>query len=188
MALSACSVTQTYKSAYTLDAHASIAAHTSESCRDKTLKVSQAFSKNTLMTTNMSYVEGEYNQYVFSESQWSQSPSSTITQSITQSVRNAGLFRSVQGHKSRSKSDYILESSIEDFMQYFSKDLQSSFVNVVIHFALIDAHNSDVLQSITLSKKVAVDQLDAKAGVKALSQGLNEILEEKNSWLNEVCR
>lgn len=188
MLLSGCSITQRYKEAYRLQTNHSFTPQNAELCRDKTIKVSQSFSKSTLMTREMRYIEGEYNEYIFSESEWSQSPNSAITQEITQSLRSWGIFGSVQGYRSRSKSDYILESSVEDFMQYFSRDLKSSFVNVVIHFTLVNAADSQVLKSFTFSKKIDVATVDAKGGVVALNQALSEILHEKNIWLSEVCR
>lgn len=191
--LSACTVTQPYMTAYTIQTQApqrqsSQKLQNADLCRDKTLKVSQAFSKHTLMTTKMYYIEEDFHEYAFSESEWSQSPNSAVTEAIVRSVRDSKLFKSVQGHKSRSKSDYVLESSIEEYIQHFSRDLKSSYAEIVINFTLVDTKDSQVIKSKMLRQKIRVEELNAKGGVIALNEGLKEILQEKNIWLSEVCR
>lgn len=188
IALSACSFKESYKNAYTLQIKPQTAMSDASACSDKTLKVSQLFSSTSLMSTKMSYVEGGYHEYAFSQSEWAQSPNSIITQKIISSLRASGLFKSVEGHKSRSKSDYILESTLEDFRQYFSEDAKSSFVSVVMHFVLIDAKSSEVITSKSVSKKIELQTLEAKEGVTALSEATSEIFEQKNRWLSEECR
>lgn len=191
--LSGCTVTQPYVTAYAIQTKApqgesSQEMQNADLCRDKALKVSQAFSKHSLMTSKMYYVEDDFHEYAFGESEWSRSPNSAITEAILRSVRDAKLFKSVQGRKSRSKSDYILESSIEEYAQHFSRDLKSSYVSIVISFALVETKESKVVQSTTLKKKIVVDELNAKGGVVALNQGLSEILQEKNRWLSKECQ
>ncbi len=186
--LSACGFKEPYKSAYTLEVKTQPLNESTGICKEKTLKVSQAFSSSSLMSTKMSYIEGRYSEYSFQNSEWAQSPNSIITQKIISNLRKSALFATVEGYKSRSKSDYLLESNIEEFMQYFSEDAKSSFVNVVIHFALIDAKSSRVISSKSMSKKIELQNLEAKTGVAALSEALSEILVEQNRWLSEECR
>jgi cholesterol transport system auxiliary component len=186
--LNACTVTKPYVAEYKIRTELVQSKLSSQSCKDKTLKIAQAFSQNRLMTRKMNYAQNDYSEYEFSESEWAESPNNAITQEILQSVRSSKLFRSVQGHKSRSRSAYILESSIEEFIQHFSKDSNNSYVSIVISFTLVDTKSSEPIDTITLTKKVKVDEISAKGGVKAFNKGLNELLKEHNRWLNEVCK
>lgn len=186
--VSACSFKEPYKKQYTLDVQTEAPTQRGMMCQDKSLKVSQAFSSNRLMDRQMSYIEGAYREYAFSESEWAQSPNSIITQKLISSIRQSGLFQSVEGYKSRSKSDYLLESTIEEFVQYYSEDAKHSYVKAVMHFVLIDAKSSEVISSKSLSKKIELQSLKADEGVSALSKALSEIFKEKNIWLSEECR
>jgi ABC-type uncharacterized transport system auxiliary subunit len=186
--LSACTVTQPYVNEYKIKTETMQESLSANSCKDKMLKVSQAFSPNALMTKKMRYTQGDFSEYVFSESEWSQSPNAAITQEVIRSVRASKLFQSVQGYKSRSKSDYILESSIEEFIQHFSSDSKSSYVTIVISFTLVDVESSQPIATRTLSEKVTVDEMSAKGGVKAFNIALSNLFFQKNKWLNEVCR
>lgn len=188
ISFNACTVTTPHMVEYRLQTQPATISFESASCKEKSLKVSQVFSQNTLMTQKMKYVQDGFQEYAFSESEWSQSPNKSLTQEILQSVRATKLFKNVQGYKSRSKSDYLLESSIEEFMQHFSHDAKSSYVDIAIAFTLVDMKSSEVVDSITIRKRVPVNELSAQGGVKAFNEGLNELLMEKNSWLNEVCK
>lgn len=188
LSLTACTVTAPHVSEYRVAAQKSEVALDSKACRDKTVKVSQAFSANSLMSEKMKYAQNEYREYSFSESKWSRSPNKAITDEITKSVRASKLFQTVQGYKSRSRSDYLLESSIDEFIQYFGSDSKSSYASVVITLSLVDAKSLKTLSSRQLSAKVDVQELSAAGGVKALNKALSELLLQNNLWLNEVCR
>jgi len=188
LGLSACTVTQPYIAEYRIETKKSTTVLSSLACKDKSLKVSQAFSENALMTQTMKYTQNDYGEYTFSESAWSQSPNKAITQEILKSTRDSELFKSVQSYKSRSASEYILESSIEEFIQHFSSDAKSSYVRIAISFSLVNSASSEVVDTLSINKTVPVSEMNAQGGVEAFNQGLGELLVEKNKWLNEVCR
>ena len=157
-------------------------------CSDKSLKVAKAFSSNALMSVDMSYAIGEYKSDVFTQSQWAQTPNQAITAHILKMLQGSNLFKTVQISKSRSKNGLILETNIEDFMQYFSVEKNSSISKVVINSTLIDAKTNAVLKSKTFSKSVKSKTIDAKGGVIALNEALSEVLSQQREWLGEVCK
>jgi len=159
----------------------------SEGCKRKSLKVSQAFSSNSLMSLKMSYVQGEHKIYSYSQAQWNNSPNQEISSALVKALRDSKLFRNTSSSKSRSRSDLILEINIEDFMQYFNKDLTTSHSNVVISLTLIDARSREVLATKTFSAKKEVQILDASGGVKGLDLALQEVLTEGLKFLNKAC-
>lgn len=166
----------------------SIAAPSQGACQQKDIKVSLAFAKSALMSQKMRYVEDNFHEYAFAHSEWAQSPNRALTQEIYENIRDSALFRSVQNHNSRSKSDYILESNIEEFVQHFDEELEHSYAVVRLSFVLIDAKSSKVMESLSLEKRVQSETLDAQGGVKALSQALQEVLGEQRVWLQKVCQ
>lgn len=157
-------------------------------CSDKSIKIAQSFSPTYLMSNKMSYAQGDSKQYIYSMSQWSNSPNREINDEYLRLLRASKLFKSVQISKSRSDSDILMEIHIEDFMQYFDKDESSSHVNAVITISLIDLQTNKVLSSKTFESKVDTDSLDANGGVKSLNIALSKILFESNEWLIEVCK
>jgi len=186
--LSACSVTHPLITEYTINTKINNTNLDSGVCSDKSLKVSQAFSTNDLMSLKMNYIQGSYKQFFYSESQWAESPNRAVTFEMIKLLRETKLFKSVQTNKSRSKTDFILETNIEDFMQHFTSDSAESYANIVISLTLLDSINNTILATQTFRSKIKANTLDAHGGVVALNNALEDILVQMRDWLGEVCK
>lgn len=136
----------------------------------------------------MKYAQENYKEFSFSESEWADAPNKAITKELVKSVRATELFSNVTCFKSRSKSEMILETSVEDFMQYFSDDNSKSYVNVVMTTSLIDTRTSKSIQTKTFEKKLEVETLSAQGGVDTLNSAFAIVLEEHSLWLESVCK
>lgn len=157
-------------------------------CKDNSLKVEQAFSSNKLMSKKMSYIQGRYSQDTFTQSEWAETPNKAITQEIVKYIQDTKLFKTIQVAKSRTKSEILLETNVEEFMQYFSDDEKSSFVKAVLTFTLVNTKTSEIIDSKTFKSEVEVKSLNAKGGVIGLNKALENILNEMGVWLGESCR
>jgi len=186
--LSGCSTTKPTVIEYKLSLKDLDKNSVSKGCQDKSLKVSQAFSSSSLMSLNMNYILGGSKIYSYSQAQWNNSPNQEITSQIVQLLREAKLFKTTQSSKSRSVSDYILETTIEDFMQYYDEKITTSYVNVSIHMSLIDVKTNKVVASKRFVKRIKTKSLDAEGGVKALDIALKDILKESLKFLDGVCK
>ena len=158
------------------------------SCKQHSLKVAEAFSSSPLMSLDMNYATGDNKQYTYSQSQWSLSPNHAISFEIVNLLRDMNLFKTVQISKSRTRNDMILETSIDDFMQYYSEEENSSFVNVRISLTLIDAKNYKAVSTKSFLARVDSKSLDADGGVRALNLALKDVLVQSSLWLGEVCK
>ena len=156
-------------------------------CSDKSLKVSEAFSSSALMSLDMNYATNVNKQFTYSQSQWSASPNSAITSEIVKLIRDINIFKTVQISKSRTRNDMILEISIDDFMQYFTKENKQSFVNVRITLTLVDSKTSVATATKTFEVKIDSKTLDAEGGVEALNVALHKILLQSAKWIGGVC-
>jgi len=186
--VSGCTVVMPHVSEYRINPVIKSSILEKSQCSDKTLKLQEAFSSNSLMIEDMNYAVGKYESDVFTQSKWAETPNRAITSEILKMIRESKYFKSVQNSKSRSKSDLILETNIEDFMQYFSDKEESSLSKVVITNTLINTKTSRVLKSKTFSKSIESKTIDAKGGVVALNKALSEVLTMQRDWLKEVCK
>lgn len=158
------------------------------SCSSKNAKVSLAFSNSSLISKDMSYVKGDSKVYKYSESAWLDNPNSAVSNELTKMLRNIEIFKNVQESKSRSRADLIIETNLEDFMQYYSEDLRESYSIVQINISIIDYKTSKVISSKTISSKVKAKTLDADGGVDALNMALKDVLSKSSEWFVEVCK
>ena len=182
-----CSMKEPYITEYKMQIEDFSRSETSNLCSQKSLKVIQSFSNHTLASTKMHYIVGEHKQFIFTKAQWSLPVNEMVTIHITNMMDQLNNFRSVQNYKSITKDDYILQSSIIDFQQYFSNDLASSYVKVTIKISLIDNSSNKVLKSKTFTSTVDSKTLDSYGGVKALNEAFINVLNESSAWMSDVC-
>lgn len=186
--LSGCSVTKPAITEYRLSLKDFTTKSYSNACQEKSLKVSSSFSANSLMTLEMYYMQNKHKIYSYSQSQWNNAPNQEISLQVLAALRDSKLFKSVQNPKSRSNSDLILEINIQDFMQYYSKDLSKSYVNIVLCFTLIDAKTNKTIATKTFSERRDAKSLDAVGGVEALDEALEDIINESLDFLSGTCK
>ncbi|OHE05305.1 MAG: hypothetical protein A2513_09110 [Sulfurimonas sp. RIFOXYD12_FULL_33_39] len=157
-------------------------------CKNKSLKILEAFSTNSLKSLSMDYTESGNRVFSYSESQWQESPNNFVISHLISNIRAQELFSSVNLSKSRSKNSLLLETAIEEFMQFYSSDLKSSYVDIVITFTLVDSSTNAVMATKTFYSKVNAKTPDAQGGVDAINSALSEIISQNINWLEEVCK
>jgi len=183
-----CSTTTPAVSEYRINVESTPVAFAQKGCKKDSLKVAQAFSSTSLMSHEMNYGQGTHKQYKFTQSQWAESPNRAISAEIVEYLKSINLFKNVQISKSRSKNGLLLETNIEDFMQYFSEDEKESFVSVRINLTLIDVQTSKVVATKTFESKINVDSINSDAGVEHLNTALENVLKSSGEWFSEVCK
>ena len=183
-----CTTIQPHIEEYRISPQLHLETSKAQKCSNKSLKVGQTFSSNLLMSMDMNYGVGTYKLNSFNQSQWALSPNRAINAEIAKILRESNLFKNVQISKSRSKTDYYLESNIEDFMQYFSEDEKSSFVNVRISMSLIERKTGEVIATKIFSKRLQTKELNAASGVEELNRALKDVLSESALWFDELCQ
>lgn len=184
----ACTVAKPHVTEYTIAPKIQKQEYTAKLCKEKSLKVGQIFSSNTLMSQKMKYIEQEYKEAAFTQSEWARTPSRAISDALVKSLRSSELFANTSSYKSRSKTDLLLETHLENFIQYFKDDNKKSYVQVTLTFNLLDVKESKSISHKTLNTQVETESIDADGGVVALNKALEKVLLDTNSWLNGVCQ
>ncbi|SFV75051.1 hypothetical protein MNB_SM-3-227 [hydrothermal vent metagenome] len=140
------------------------------------------------MSKDMSYRVGKYQQFKYVTAKWVIPPNKIITTQLEDYLQSSGLFSSVLSMQSYIRSDLVLETDVEDFLQYFSKDKKSSYVILKVKLTLIDLHSNRILESKKFQIKKDVKELSANGGVVAFEQALREFLMQSGLWLSGVCQ
>jgi len=149
---------------------------------DKVLKVALAQSTKEIKTKKILYTKTPYKREAYAYSRWSDTPNHMIEQFLVTTLNRNRLFKAVLPASSIAKSDFILESNIEDFYQLFDKE-NHSFAVVKISFFLIDQKDKKIVSKHTINSKVPAPSLDAKGGVKAFNDTLDQISKKLIYWL-----
>lgn len=159
-----------------------------QGCKSKSLKILDAFSSNSLMSLNMDYTESNNRVFSYSKSQWQESPNSSVTMQLLNNIRASELFSSVHTSRSRAKGNLLLETGIDEFMQYYSSDLKNSYVKVSITLSIIDSKTNDVIATKTFYSKIDTKTPDAQGGADAINSALGDIITQNIEWLEGVCK
>ncbi len=185
---SACSTTVPAVVKYKISSSIELDKQKDTTCRSQVVKVASAFTSSDLMSKDMSYVQGASKVYEYSESAWLNNPNQSVTRELIKMLRGIGVYKSVQDSKSRSKSDLISESILEEFIQYYSEDLKDSYAVVKLNISVIDSKSYELVSAKTFDSRVDAKTLDAKGGVKALNSALKNVLNESSKWFIEGCK
>jgi len=183
-----CTSTRAHISEYKIAPNLEIKKLKKGKCSNKSIKVTQTFSSSLYRNLNMNYAQGSYEIGTFTESQWSVSPNQAVNAQLVNMLNASELFQSVQVAQSRTKNDYILETNIEDFMQYFDTNEKKSLVRVKMSMTLIDVKSNKVLASKIFKTELPAKEFNAASGVEALNLALGSILEKSSLWFEKVCQ
>jgi len=186
--LSGCSTTYPVVTEYRINTKLNVEKVQSSKCKDKSIKVAQAFSSSLLMSLDMNYGVGDDKQFSYSQSQWALSPNNAMSAELVDMLRKMDIFQTVQIPKSRTRNDLILESSIDEFMQYYNEEENRSFVKVKISLSVIDTKTLQAIETKSFAKELEASSLDSSGGVKALNLALENLLMDSAKWIEEICR
>ena len=151
---------------------------------DKTLKISLPKSTKEIRKNKILYAKTPHQREAYAYSRWSDTPNRMVEQFLVTFLNQNELFKVVIPANSEANSEWILESSIEDFYHSFNKENQS-FGVVKIRFFLINQKDKKVISKRFFSTNVPASSLNAEGGVKALNEALLQIGEELIIWLDQ---
>jgi len=173
---------------YKIDSVPDVQRIENSSCLNESLKVMQSFSSSMLMSSNMHYVEDKNKVYTYLSAQWAKTPNRTVSDEYFKMLRELNIFKAVLDSKSRTKTTWILESKLEDYIQYYEDDLSTSYVIVAINLTLVDAVTSEVIATKVFKSKIKVNTMDAEGGVEAFNIGLSKVLNDSSHWFIKQCQ
>ncbi len=157
-------------------------------CKNYSIKISKPFSPNYLGLKDMFYVVDGKKQLSYNQSMWALSPKEMVLGEFEKMLKNSDLYGAVVDYKSRANSDFVVEISIDEFMQYYSKKLDKSYVSVSIGISLLDNSTSKIISSKSFKYKVDTSVLSADGGVDALGMALGKVLDEIEQDFVKRCK
>ena len=156
------------------------AAHSKKS--KAVLKIAVPRSTAAIMSRNILYQGNGYSLNAYAFSKWSDTPNRMLANLFHGMIQDAAMFRAVLPSDSSGHSDYILESSIQQFHQHLAQD-GSSTARIHIGFYLIKSRSSEVIATREFVSTYKAVSTDAKGGVSALNHGSAGISSRLVTWL-----
>ncbi len=156
--------------------------------KEKIVKVTNVYAAKDLHSRSMFYVEDGMRKFAYASSEWAESPQQFVHKEVMQMLAQTKVFGFVQLPSSKVESDFILETRLNDFTQYFEENDKKSYAVVSVTFTLVNSKKHTIVASKTFSSKIDVSSLNAVGGVKALSIALKEVLSDASVWIVKVAQ
>ena len=178
----ACSSPQPALQEYIVTPKVSVVQSKTSKYRKKIVKVASVYAEKDLHSRSMFYVENGMKKFAYVSSEWAESPQQFVHKEVMQMLAQTKVFGFVQLPNSKVESDFILETRLNDFTQYFEANDTKSYAIASVTFTLVNSKKHTIVASKTFSSKVDVASLDAEGGVKALSIALQGVLEKASAY------
>jgi ABC-type uncharacterized transport system auxiliary subunit len=171
--------------AYTINIQATNKATGQKPQTQKVLRVAIPRSSAAIMSRNILYQGSGYSLNAYAFSKWSDTPNRMLANLFLTRIEDSVLFKAVLPADSRGNSDYVLESSIQQFHQHINKD-GSSKANMRIGFYLIEARTGKVLATREFISAHQAISTNAEGAVSALNHASVAISSDLITWLSSL--
>lgn len=150
---------------------------------DKSLKI---LSPNTTMLLNsrqIIYVENGFSK-AYAYHFWEDLPSEICALFFLNKLEQSQIFKSLASQDSVVKTDYILETRLDDFTQ--NLDQKENFVSIVLSANFIDTQKNKILFHKKFIIKENIESNDMLSLQKAFEVALNSLGNSLVLWLNSL--
>ncbi len=148
------------------------------------IKLAPIYAPQDLTSTDILYSDTQFSRNSYAFSRWNDSPTKLLQTLIQVRLEKSNLFQAVIPAISASKTDLILEATLQDLSHRIHEDGRSEGI-IRINFYLIDNSSNSVLASKEFVSKVPASKQNAQAAVIALNKAAQNIADDLVSWLAE---
>jgi len=149
---------------------------------NKIIRVGMPTSTAAIMSRNILYQDRHHSLNAYAFSKWSDTPNRMLANLFLTSIGDSAIFKVALPADSRGKSDYILESSLQQFHQRINAD-DTSTASVRIGFYLIETKTGVVKDAREFMSTEEVTSINANGGVEALNRAALSINAKLLEWL-----
>jgi len=137
--------------------------------------VAPAYNTNRIIYGNQSFTRNEYFYY-----KWRSNPADLVTYFLSRDIRQSGLFKAVLPQGSGFPFSYLLEGSVDEFLELDAKESWNAVLAITI--TLMASNEPDVSKSLifqkTYSVKKACKHKNPHGLAQAMSLAMGEISRE----------
>ena len=134
--------------------------------------VAPAYNTNRIIYRDKSFKRDEYFYY-----KWRSNPGDLVTYFLSRDIRDSGLFKAVLPQGSGFQYSYVLEGSVDEFLEWDSEQAWDAVLSISI--TLMAANEPDVSKRIlfqkSYSEKKACTQKNPEGLAQAMSLAMAEI-------------
>ncbi len=148
------------------------------------IKLAAIYAAQDLTSTNILYSKTPFSRDHYTFSRWNDAPTKLLQSLIQVCLEKSNLFQAVIPTISASKTDLILETTLQDLSHRIHEDGSSEGI-IRANFYLIDNSTNKVLATKEFVSRVSASRQNAQAAVIALNKAATKMANDLVSWLAE---
>ena len=130
----------------------------------------------TYNTNRIIYRDRSFKRAAYVYHKWQDNPGDLVTYFLSRDMRQSGLFGAVLSRDSGFRSSYILEGSVEEFLERDTDDAWEAILSVSVVF--ITANESDNRKRILFQKTYHGGRLCKQKNPRALAEAMSRAMSE----------
>lgn len=138
------------------------------------LKVERFSVAPAYNTNRIIYRDGSFKRDEYFYHKWRANPGDMVTYFLGRDIRNSGLFKAVLPHGSDFPFSYILEGSVDEFVEWDSPEGWNAVLAVTV--TLMAADEPDVSKRILLQKTYRIEKPLTEKNPQGLAQALSRAM------------
>jgi ABC-type uncharacterized transport system auxiliary subunit len=131
-------------------------------------------------TQKIIYSDGSYKRAAYTYHKWRANPAATVTYLLARDMQQSQLFKAVLTRRSRLPYAYLLEGSVDEFLE--SDTRNGCQAVLALSIVLMAAHEPDMDKKIRFQKTYQMskscERKNPEAFAKAMSQAMSEASEK----------
>lgn len=136
--------------------------------------VSPLYNTNRIIYRDTSFKREAYVYY-----KWRANPGDIVTHFLKRDMQQSGLFNAVLSSKSKYTSSYVLEGTVDEFLEFDTENHWNAVLSLSV--ALIAGNETDVSQAVLYQKPYRTSkpcrQKHPRALAEAMSHAMSEVSE-----------
>jgi ABC-type uncharacterized transport system auxiliary subunit len=146
---------------------------------NQSIKVERFTVAKKFNTLSMVYRPEPFKIDEYSYNRWAVNPGDMVSESLLRDLKNSRLFSAVFSYRDIEDARFILEGSLDEFLEI--DDRQTQFARIAVNVTLIDISRRAVQERIIFQKcfqvEEALSERSSSALAHAMSKGMSRISE-----------
>ena len=132
-------------------------------------------------TRKIIYRDAAYKRAAYDYHKWQANPAEFVTYFLARDMQQSGLFKAVVTRKSRFPHAYVLEGTVDEFLE---SDLSDGWqADLSLNVFLVDEQESDVSKKIIFQKSYHISKPCREKNPRALAEAMSAAMSEASAQI-----
>ena len=138
------------------------------------LKVNRFRADPVYNTTQMIYRDGPFKREAYTYHKWRTNPGDLVSSLLARDIQRSGLFKAVVSHESRLSATYVLEGSVDEFLESNRDGALQAVLTVTT--TLVAAGERDMTKNVLFQKTFHATKPFKEKSPQGLAEAMSQAM------------